>query len=174
MEAVASPVSDARLQAALDYWRSKAASRPMPRRDEIDPAEIRVLLPHVMLVEVLGPGLYRYRLIGTENARAHGMNATGRFVHEVMPSPEYRDHVMALYDSCIGQRRPVYSESLFLSPADGAPERHTKVIMLPLAEDAVTVNQVLVLQVFHYIDQQTRDRHFIEARPFKQIVHAVL
>jgi hypothetical protein len=68
----------------------------------------------------------------------------------------------------------VYSESLFLSQTGGAIERHTKVILLPLSEDGVTVNQVFVLQVFLYVDQQTRDQHFIVARPFKQIVRTRL
>jgi hypothetical protein len=49
----------------------------MPRRADLDPTEIPKLLPDVMLVDVLPSGRYRYRLIGTGNARAHGVNATG-------------------------------------------------------------------------------------------------
>lgn len=170
----ASPITDVRLQEAYNYWRSKAADRPMPRRADLDPIEIPKLLPHVMLVDVLGPGRYRYRLIGTENTRAHGMDATGRNLEDVLKGPEYKAHVICLYDKCVSARRPVYSESLFLSPGDGTIQRHTKVLFMPLAEDGKTVNVVFVIQVFLYIDQATRNRHFLEARPFKEIAHVVL
>ena len=146
----------------------------MPRRGDIDPTEIPKLLPDVMLVDVLPEGRYRYRLIGTENAQAHGMNATGCYLDEVLPGPEYKDHVIALYDECVGARRALYSECLFMAPQQRAPERHTKVLFMPLAEDGETVNMVFVIQVFFYIDPATRDRHFIDSRPYKEIAHVLL
>jgi hypothetical protein len=173
-EGAASPITDARLRHAHDYWRGKAAGRAMPRRADIDPTEIPKLLPDVMLVDVLPQGRYRYRLIGTGNAQAQGINATGRFLDEVLPGPDYKGHVIALYDKCVGSRGALYSECLFLSPQHRAPERHTKVLFMPLAEDGETVNMVFVMQVFFYIDPATRDRHFIEARPYKEIVHTPL
>ena len=167
------PITDGRLEEALVYWRGKAAGG-LPRRANIDPAEIPKLLPDLMLVDVLPSGRYRYRLIGTENSEAHGLNATGRFLDEVLPGPEYKAHVLALYDECVRARRPLYSESLFISPRQRRPERHTKVLFLPLAEDGETVNMVLVVQVFLYIDETTRNRHFIDSRPYKELVHALL
>ncbi len=168
------PVTEPRLQEALEYWRRKAAGKAMARRADIDPVDIPKLLPDVMLVDVLPSGRYRYRLIGTENADAHGMNATGRYLDEVLPGPEYKAHVLGLYDECIRSRRPLYSECLFISPQHRVPERHTKVLFLPLSEDGETVNQVFVVQVFFYIDHATRRQHFIEARPYKEIAHALL
>jgi hypothetical protein len=53
-------------------------------------------------------------------------------------------------------------------------ERHTKVLFLPLSEDGESVNMVLVAQVFFYIDQAMRRRHFIEPRPYEEIAHALL
>ncbi len=169
-----SPITDRRLQDALDYWRRKAAGRPMPRRADIDPIEIPKLLPDVMLVDVLPCGRYRYRLIGTGNAQEHGLNATGRHLDEVLPGPEYKAHVLALYDECVRTRRPLYSECLFMSPRRRNPERHTKVLFLPLSEDCESVNMVLVVQVFFHLDQATRERHFIEERPYKEIAHVLL
>ena len=170
----ASPITDGRLQEALDYWRGKAAARPMPARADIDPIEIPKLLPDVMLVDVLPSGRYRYRLIGTGNTQAHGVNATGRFLDEIVPGPEYRAHVLGLYDECVRARRPLYSQCLFMSPRRRNPERLTKVLFLPLAEDGDSVNMVMVVQVFFYIDQATRERHFIDARPYRELVHALL
>jgi PAS domain-containing protein len=169
-----SPIADPRLHQAHDYWRRKARGRALPRRVDIDPTDIPRLLPDVMLVEVRPEGRYRYRLIGTENALAHGMNATGRYLDEVLPGPGYKDHVIALYDECVGARRALYSECLFMAPDRRAPERHTKVLFMPLASDGETVDMVFVVQVFFYIDQATRERHFIDARPYKEIAHVLL
>jgi hypothetical protein len=174
METKASPITDARLQGAYDYWCRIAAGRPMPRRADLDPIDIPKLLPHVMLVEVHGPGRYRYRLIGTANAQEHGMNATGQFLDEVLKGPEYKVHVLRLYDESVRERRAVYSESLFLSATGGAIERHTKVLFMPLSEDGDTVSQVFVAQIFHYVDQKTRDQHMIVGRPHKEIAHVLL
>jgi hypothetical protein len=99
------PITDARLQEALDYWRRKSAGKAMPRRADIDPIDIPKLLPDVMLVEVLSSGRYRYRLIGTENTEAQGVHATGRYLDEVLPGPEYKAHVLGLYDECVQSRR---------------------------------------------------------------------
>jgi hypothetical protein len=170
----ASPITDGRLRQAHDYWRGKAAGRAMPRRADIDPTEIPQLLPDVMLVDVLPQRRYRYRLIGTENALAHGVNATGRYLDEVLPGPEYKDHVIALYDECVLSCRALYSECLFMSPRQWAPERHTKVLFMPLSEGGDAVNMVFVMQVFFYIDQKTRERHFIDARAYSEIAHTLL
>jgi len=174
METKPSSIADVRLQGAYDYWRRIAAGRAMPSRRDLDPVDIPRLLPHVMLVEVHGPGRYRYRLIGTANAQEHGLNATGRFLDEVLKGPQYRAHVLGLYDECVRERRPVYSESLFLADKGGAIERHTKVLFMPLSEDGTAVNQVFVVQVFHYVEQKTRDQHFIVSRPHKEIAHSLL
>jgi hypothetical protein len=170
----ASPITDPRLCEAHDYWRHKAAGRAMPRRADIDPTEIPKLLRDVMLVDVPPDGRYRYRLIGTGNTQAHGMHATGRYLDEVLPGPEYKDHVIGLYDECVGWRRALYSECLFMSAGQRAPERHTKVLFMPLAEDGENVNIVFVVQVFFYLDQMTRERHFIDAPPYREIAHILL
>jgi hypothetical protein len=173
METAALPISDGRLQAAFDYWRRIAAGKVLPRRRDLDPIDIPRLLPHVMLIEVHPDGRYRYRLIGTANAQEQGMNATGLFVDEALKG-EYKAHVLRLYDECVRTRRPLYSESLFLSSAGGAIERYTKVLFMPLSDDGTTVNQVFVAQVFLYVDQDTRNHHFLVARPYKEIAHALL
>jgi hypothetical protein len=168
------PFTDLRLKQAYLYWRGKAAARRLPSRADIEPTEIPALLPDVMLVERHADGRYRYRLIGTENARAQGINATGRFLDEVLPGPDYAAHVLALYDECVTQRRALYFECLFFSPSRPEPERHTKVLFMPLSADGETVNMIFVMQVFVYIDRAMRERHFVEARPYKEIIHILL
>jgi len=174
LEALALPFTDSRLETAYRYWQSKSGDSGMPRRADIDPTEIPKLLPDVMLVDVTPDGRYRYRLIGTENVRAHGVNATGRYLDEVVPGAEYKAHVIALYDECVRERRPLYSECLFMSPHRQAPERHTKALFLPLSEDGDSVNIVFVVQLCVFIARGTRDRHFLDAPPYREITHILL
>ena len=167
------PFTDARIAAAYEYWRARSADRAMPRRADIEPTEIPKLLRDIMLVDVLPEGRYRYRLIGTGNTQAHGFSATGRYLDEVLPGEEYKAHVLGLYDKCVRERRPLYSECLFLSP-QRSPARHTKVLFMPLSEDGTNVNMVFVVQVFFYIDEATRERHFLDAPPYREITHTLL
>jgi hypothetical protein len=173
-QSAASPITDTRLSAVFDYWIGKSADRKIPRRRDIDPVDIPKLLPILMIVDVLPSHRYRYRLVGTENADAFGVNATGRYLDEVLPGVDYKKHVLALYDKCVRSHRPLYSECLFISVDHRGPEWHIKVLFLPLSEEGETVKQVLVAQVFLYMDLTMRQRHFIEARPFTEIAHILL
>lgn len=165
-------ITDGRLQEAYDYWLQKCRGRHLPCRADIDPTEIPKLLPDVLLTEILPNGRYRYRLIGTEIAELQGVNATGRFLDEILPGPEYKAHILALYDECVHSRRALYTERLFLSR--GQLERHIKTLFLPLSEDGETVNMIFVVQAFLYVTNAIRARHFIDSLPFKEIAHALL
>ncbi|HEX3862566.1 MAG TPA: PAS domain-containing protein [Stellaceae bacterium] len=167
-------IDDAGLRQAYLYWRQKAAGRQLPSRGDIDPADIPKLLPDIMLVDVLPENRYRYRLIGARNADAHGLNVRGHYLDEILPGPDYKEHVLGLYDECVQARRALYFECLFLSMRRPAPTRHTKVLFLPLSSDGNTIDIVMVVQIYTYIDQSTRSRHMIDSRPFKEIAHILL
>lgn len=59
------------LRSVHAYWDGKRRGRRMPARADLDPAEIKLLLPHLVLMDVLRdaspdwPLDFRYRLIGT-------------------------------------------------------------------------------------------------------------
>jgi hypothetical protein len=139
-------VDDARLLEGLGYWRRKAAGRAMPRRADIDPTEIPKLLPHVRLVEVVGTGQYRYRLVGTEVRKLHGPDPTGRYVHETVTGA-IGARIIALYDECVHSRRAIYFETEFVDDEASKLHRRSKVIFAPLSFDGTAVDQILVFQV---------------------------
>ena len=168
-----SPITDEMIQAGYDYWLCKRGVRDMPSRVDLDPAEIKRILPSVMLVDVLGPHQYRYRLIGTSCVVAHGINAAGKTLDEALKDYEYRAHVVGLYDQCVAERRPLYSESLFFR-SNAAVDRHLKVLFMPLSADAVTVGMVFVVQIIEFIDETIRDRHFISTNRHKEFTRALL
>ena len=143
-----SALPDAHLRKALAYWQGKCGARHMPCRADVDPVEISDLLPYVRLVDVVAPGQYRYRVVGTELEQMHGgLKFAGRFVHEALPPP-LADQVIPVYDACVRERRPVYLENRFLAPDLERVARHSRVLFLPLSEDDETVSMVLVVQHF--------------------------
>jgi len=92
----------------------------------------------------------------------------------VLRDMAYRTFVIALYEECVAKRRPIYSETLFASERIGAAGRHVRVAFMPLSEDGERVNMVFVAQHVSFPDRMMRDRHFLEASPFKEVPHHVL
>jgi len=173
MDPEPSLISNELIREGYDYWLRKRGARLMPSRADLDPGGLKRVLPHVLLVDVLGPHQYRYRLIGTECIVAHGINATGQTLHEALKDYRYRAHVIGLYDQCVKERRPLYSESLFFQ-TEAAIDRHVKVLFLPLSDDGATVNMIFVMQVIDFIDEKAWNNHFTSTKPHKEIVHAML
>jgi hypothetical protein len=136
------------LRELYDYWSRKRGARLMPRRRDIDPAEIPKLLPHIMITEMLEGGTrYRYRLSGTAVTRAFGRELTGLYVDEVMKGA-YREFLERVYRTIYLKRRCVYCESQYAGSSN--PGLTTKRLLMPLSEDGLEVNQVLVVQTFYY------------------------
>ncbi len=61
----------------LDYWRAKRGPREMPARSDIRPAELKKYLDSIVMIDVLGDGDFRYRLVGTTITRYFLTDPTG-------------------------------------------------------------------------------------------------
>jgi hypothetical protein len=76
-------LSSPRLRDLFDYWRGLAHAG-VPYRAQLDPADIKLLLPHIMMVDLSPEPLQvRYRLAGTEVVRFTGFDFTGRHLDEM-------------------------------------------------------------------------------------------
>ena len=72
------------IEALHRYWNSRAGGLA-PQRNEIDPADIKPLLPYLYIVKYeRDPFRVRYILTGTEVDRWNGFNLTGRYVDEFL------------------------------------------------------------------------------------------
>lgn len=74
-----------RLRELGDYWLARRGGRRMPSRADIDPVDIKPILPLLFLADVLpgSPLNFRYRLVGTLVTEVLGVNATGRTPEDV-------------------------------------------------------------------------------------------
>jgi hypothetical protein len=146
---------DERLATFLAYWQSKRDGRAMPRRTDIDPAEMPPrLLPFLYLTDVIDAGArFRYRLMGTGAASAVRADLTGRYLDELTEAGRYRDYISALYRLLLARRRPVFSMSHYFrfgGAAGASPETRpsTQRLMCPLSSDGLSVDQVVSCQVY--------------------------
>src|SRR5437763_2141752 len=91
---LAAGIVDERLSRLYAYWLKRKGSRRYPARRDLDPVDLRYVLGHLLLIDVLREPLrFRVRLHGAEmTARAH-YDLTGKFLDE-LPDPAYRDYAV--------------------------------------------------------------------------------
>jgi hypothetical protein len=134
------------LEPLLQYWNSKRGDRAMPRRGDIDPAELRRFLPSLMIVDVVADDRrYVYRLVGTREVEARGGDPTGRPVGEAYMGSK-REKVLGHYDRVAASGAPLIDTATVVTNKNRLDD--SQVIFLPLSEDGRTVSQILVYTVF--------------------------
>ncbi len=135
-----------RIKSILAYWDRIRANRPMPMRTDFDPLDIPQHLSGILLLDVEGcdadgNGIYRYRVVGTEEVRNRGYNPTGRLVQEGCYGASL-ENALADYNFICQHRSFLYQ------PIEYRTERNLTVreqsILLPLSEDGENVTQILV------------------------------
>jgi hypothetical protein len=126
-----------------DYWRAKCGVRSMPARSDIDPVDMpRRLLPFISLVDVVpDERRYVYRLVGTGDVEVRGQDPTGRSVLEGFFAPHAED-ALTCYDRVVATRAPLIDPVPFFAPNGKYVMEET--IFLPLSDDGISVNKVLV------------------------------
>jgi hypothetical protein len=140
------------LRAMFDYWRSKRAGRKMPARADLDPAELKLLLPNVILVDVLygvtGETDFVYRLLGTHEVDVRGENPTGKRVADAFHGPSL-ENVLGCYQSVVDRREPYLDDEYFLRDGDHFADEAN--IFLPLSNDGERVNMILVYSAYRRV-----------------------
>lgn len=146
------PPNDPIIQGLMAFWDQARGARAMPSKSDIDPVRLGArLLPHILLVEIVDGGArFRYRLCGSANTDAAGIDLKGRHVDELNPDPDYIRYMTGLYRRSLETRRPVYSESRYLAlKSDSA--RDARRLVCPLAEDGGPVDRFVSAQTFQQI-----------------------
>ena len=139
---------------ALAYWRAKRGARTLPSRGDIDPLDLSVDLPRVMMAEVTHDPLdFRYRVAGTGTFRVHGEELTGKHPHDLQP-PEYGVLIHSHYCEAVERRAPIL-HLIQLNVGDVATSYAR--IILPLGNDGETVDRLLTVECYEdHIDDLQR------------------
>lgn len=142
-------ITSPRIHRLYSYWDSQrlARGRLMPHRSEIEPDQVRDLLPNMMIVEVEhDPLRFRYRLVGTRVVEYNGLEFTGRYLGEI-GWPEEQD-LFNGYVAVVEARRPVFG-ALAWGLLSGRVGR-CEFARLPLSEDDATVSQILAMEDYDF------------------------
>ena len=124
------------LKEVRDYWAMKCAGRAMPRRADIDPADLRQHLPYLSLLDVLPATKdYRFRLLGTAFAEILGRSNTGKTIREVYASadPDVMQWMLDSYDAVVATKRPVFKRGTLRAVQKDFIA--AEAIHMPLSED---------------------------------------
>jgi hypothetical protein len=91
----------------FDHWNAVRSGRRMPRRGDIDPAALRDVLPHIVMIDVEpNPLRFRYRLVGTYVTGISGRNITGLYA-DAATFPQRLEEVVVPYRMVVEHRAPV-------------------------------------------------------------------
>ena len=131
-----------------DYWQTRQRGGRLPARADIDPTDLRKLLPRLALIDVLREDdslAFRYRLTGTEIVNRAGRDPTGKRFDELYRG-DYLQTAQATYQKVVDTGRPHTSDRVYpLVP--GREYMSYDRLLLPLASDGVTVDMVMLLIV---------------------------
>lgn len=123
------------------YWAPRRQGGRLPARRDLDPRDIKRLLPTVSLTDVVRPTLdFRIRLAGTGLYDVYGREITGRMLAEVYNSAAadyWRSELSALVES---GRPAVGVHNLAWR---GASHLSVLWLRLPLAANGVDVDMIL-------------------------------
>jgi hypothetical protein len=130
------------------YWRGKYRSERLPRRQDIEPAEILDILPFFILVDIEeAPFRVRYRLCGTRVSLLDE-ELTGRYLDELQNTPpDEKGRIQELYRLACAERRPVYLRTVSASKQTGNLLTLEGAIW-PLSSDGTRIDKCAAVEDF--------------------------
>lgn len=124
------------------YWNARRADRPAPARADIDPAQIKTLLPDVMIWNAQRQGEpFTIRLVGERIVRFVGRNNTGQSATFGMPA-DAAGVMTEVLGRVAASRTPLFriGKAYWLLEKS---YRNFEACYLPLSSDGETVDMIL-------------------------------
>jgi hypothetical protein len=142
---LADEIQDPRLARLYDYWLERKGSRRYPTRRDIDPVDLRYVLGHMMLLDVLrDPLRFRFRLHGAEITSRVKYDLTGKFLDD-MPDPAYRDYSIARCKGLVASGEPLVVRRDRTVADMSCPY---EALWLPFSEDGCGVTMLLCALIY--------------------------
>lgn len=154
VEEVAAP-EDLLLQSLMSYWQDRHPQPGLlPGRDDIDPAALPRLLPHLFLIDVEEgeeTPVYRVRLTGGVHDRLYGGSFVGQTVEEAMG--EGARFFRCNFDQVRERRAPLCYRGKLIWWED-RDWLDFESIQMPLASDGVKIDMILGAAVFSLLGRK--------------------
>lgn len=138
-------VQDQRLRVLCSYWLERRGDRTMPRRADIDPADLPEILPYVWVYDYMPPDRFRCRMIGERVGRLFYPPPVGRLIDEIFTAdkvPEITNRFMSM----VVRRQAAHTlGSCTLSTGRKVPGER---ITLPLSDDGEIADALIGATVY--------------------------
>jgi len=152
---LAVPDSDNAVHAAIHaYWNARRGDRPMPKRSEMRPSDLKAHLGWLSILEAL-PGYddFRYRLLGSRVTAYFGSDGTGYTLRQIYGltsvKPERLDDLVRLHRTVCQHAVPMRLRG---EAGVWGGRRHPKFdsLYLPLANDSDEAMLILMAFTFDW------------------------
>ena len=138
----------------LQWWLSKCGS-DIPDRSDLDPAELKPLLPNILVSDVEhDPFRIRYRLVGARAREATGFNIVGRYLDELLPT-DPDEPWMDDYSLAYRTRRPVLGLSSIKTTTGGIFTYEYG--LFPLRKGGTTIEQFVAIEDYENLSATLMD-----------------
>lgn len=147
------------LRELLRYWHSKCGADGMdvrlPGRADLDPLELRGLLPHIYLIDVVRQSgtdrlQFRIRLLGERHVEVYGLGLVGKVIDDVFP-PAVAAEFNRLYAAVVGRRAPLINRGQ-VSWIRNKEWLHYEGLHAPLSSDGSTIDAIFGAGAFLGLD----------------------
>ena len=129
------------------YWRAKARDRRLPARSDIDPAEIKQLLPDIVLLDVeWEPFRCRVRLRGTRAEQFRPKGATKYLDEGTTFAPGRKEDYIAEMKFVATGQRPAFARDWMITRQGG--QRDIWAGIWPLSADGQRTDMLVVIEDF--------------------------
>jgi len=145
------PFRSRRCAALLQHWNRLRGARDMPSRAEIDPAALKSILPHIMMLTVESePFRVCYRLVGTEIVRFAKFDFTGRYADALNFQDEDGADWTEYYRQAVAARRP--GRGLVYWTIDGPLRRWIEFLVCPLSSDGIVIDRFISIEDYEQLN----------------------
>jgi hypothetical protein len=127
------------------YWDRIRAGRIAPSWSDIEPGEIRSLLPYLVVAEILDrPFDIRFRLVGTAVVETFGHDFMGKTLRSLeRDSGEPWTSWFPFYRQFVERRGPCFGQ--YKIPVSTSRFQVVDAAVLPLSDDGTTINRFIEL-----------------------------
>ena len=139
-------MGDERLRNLYRYWRLVRGRRFAPGRADIDPNDIRPLLPVLALIDVVAGDRFRFRLAGDDVTAQFGRGLIGKRVEEVLRDDSY-ERLITLFDLVRTSRRPAFWDGPEIAARPGS---RLSRFAAPVSGDGQQVTMLLAGQITYF------------------------
>lgn len=124
-------ITEPDIRSVFEYWLQKRRDTAIPLKRDIDPAELsHRVLPWLFMYKQEPGGRLRCILSGTGIAKIDEVDATGRYLDEVVP-PHALESRIRLFTSTLEQARPTYYQGRYA--VAGRASRGFSRLLLPIS-----------------------------------------